>query len=180
MFPAKTTLSHIEQLRFEDAAANIKEYEKPYLAEFFSAGGWKTILASPYRTLVMALSDVRIRAGFDLMIRSFHDMTEAAQKNGAKFIVVLLPTKEFVFQDKAAGRFLDEKYRKLLVVETQLKSKLVDALHRDGIVVIDPLPALEQAQSQPYFEDSNGHPNQIGHEIIAGSIYQYLKHNNLD
>jgi len=89
---------------------------------------------------------------------------------GASVVVILLPTKEFVFAPKV-GDMTGHKYLQLLVEnEANHRAHLADALTKRGIPFIDGAQLLRSADVQPYFENADGHPNPKGHQIIAKAL----------
>ncbi len=48
-----------------------------------------------------------------------------------------------------------------------------------GIKFIDPVPALRMAHRQPYNANGDGHPNALGHSIIAEEVLNYLESSQL-
>jgi lysophospholipase L1-like esterase len=64
--------------------------------------------------------------------------------------------------------------RELVGEEARWRLQLTDALRKQEIPVLDLLPALRDAPVQPYFENTDEHPNETGHRVIANVIADYL------
>lgn len=145
--------------------------------QFFSVyrgAEWRTLLTAPYRNRVLDDRDPRIRAGFEATPGLLARMDRECRDRGTRFVVVLLPTKESVFAprvgDLAAHPALDSLVRN----EARLREELIAALDSAGVSHLDALDALRRSSRQPYFEDADGHPNAVGHEVIARVVGERL------
>ena len=145
------------------------------LAWPFDGSDWKTILTPPYRLRMMDDGDPRIRAGVEAAKQALGKMYDNAASADATLLVLLLPTKESVFWPKIENAESHAELGTLIQVEQQLREELRRHLEGLGIDVIDPLPALRSAYRQPYPPDSDGHPNAVGHGIIAREILRNLR-----
>jgi lysophospholipase L1-like esterase len=87
---------------------------------------------------------------------------------------VLLPTKESAFWNKIGRPERFTGLRRLVNDEARWRTRLTEALHKEGVPVLDLLPALRDASVQPYFENTDEHPNEAGHRLIAREIATYL------
>jgi hypothetical protein len=159
---------------FEQAVLAASDVQKPYIS-VFSGGGWKTIFWSPYRLHLMRLSDARVRSGLIITEQSINEMDRRCKEDGARFIVVLLPNKEFVFRLKVSDPRSYRDYEQVTANEDKIKLELVAFFLKNGIEFVDPLEALRKSNRQPYFENADEHPNVIGHEIIASVVGDYLR-----
>jgi hypothetical protein len=160
--------------RFEDALAELSNVQRQYVSGF-SDGSWKTILTSPYRLATLDQSDPRVRAGLHISMQAIRNMREFCAARGMTFIVVLLPTKEFVFQDRVRDWDSQPDYARLMEAEGQSRQTLVRFLLENHIAFVDPLPKLKSSVAQPYFENVDGHPNAAGHSIIATTIVDVMR-----
>ncbi len=146
----------------------------------FEQGPVRTVLTPQYRLAALDLDDARIREGLRVSNEVIQRMFATAQHDGARFIVVLIPTKELVFLDTfgntapAALIPLARLRRK----EHEMWEEFKNELGTNGIPYVDALPALRDALTagdSPYPIDSDGHPNARGHRAIAGAIWSHLR-----
>lgn len=160
--------------RFEDALAQLSNVQRPYVSGF-SDGSWKTLLTSPYRLATLDQSDPRLKAGLQIAKHAIQGMHEFCAERGMTLIVVLLPTKEFVFHDRVRDWRSQQDYARLMAAEAEARGDLVRFLRDNQIAFVDPLQRLKEAVDQPYFENVDGHPNASGHSIIAARIVDFLR-----
>jgi hypothetical protein len=170
----KARLTRILEPRYEDAVAGIQESQRPYVAPF-SENGWKTILTAPYRLGAVDLSDVRIRAGLEIVKYSLVTMNKICADNHVRFIVALFPTKEFVFHAKVHDVSKYNSYKSAVEYEEIIKQQLLSVFKENHIDFVDPTNLLQNAESQTYYESADGHPNVVGHRIISTAIENHLK-----
>jgi len=159
--------------RYEDAVAGLTDSQMPKVSAF-SDGVWKTILTAPYRLVTLDQSDMRIHIGLTITEREIATMHDSVVASGAKFLVVLLPTKEFVFQDRIHDADARPGFGELVQAESEATRLLVAFFQANRIDFVDPSLALRTSAAQPYFEDVDGHPNAVGHAIIATAIADHL------
>lgn len=154
---------------FDEAAHALTDEQKKF-ASPYSGAAWQTILTSPYRLVVSDRNDARIEYGFQAAKAALSGLAEKARADETKFIIVLVPTKEFVFAEKVDRPQDHTGFEQLIDWETRNRAELIDFLAAENIPVIDPISALRASTKQPYFENADGHPNALGHEIIARVI----------
>ena len=102
-------------------------------------------------------------------------MHELAAAKNIRFIVVLIPTKEAVF-DRLWER-PSMNYRNLAKNEAQVWIMTKDFLARNGVEYLDSLPALQEQFAkgiQPYRVTHDEHPNEKGHKAIARLVVGHL------
>jgi hypothetical protein len=98
-------------------------------------------------------------------------MHRRATAAGARFVVLLIPTKESVFRPvvrEPAGA-----YARLVDSEERMWKAARDFFDRSGIAYIDALPPLQarlREGVQPYPVSHDGHPNADGHAAIAAAV----------
>ncbi|HXA96469.1 MAG TPA: SGNH/GDSL hydrolase family protein [Candidatus Dormibacteraeota bacterium] len=137
-------------------------------------GGWRTILSGPYRGQAQDARDPRIRLGFEIMREALARIAARARSARARLLVVLIPTKERVFVARVGVVDRYPGLREVVADETRWRRDLIaDLLARD-IDHLDVLGHLQAAPAQPYYEDVDGHPNEVGHEIIAAAVAERL------
>jgi hypothetical protein len=151
------------------ALLGMTEEQKRFITVYRGAE-WTTLLTPEYRDLVLDDRDPRIRIGVEaskgLLVRT--DSTVRA--NGIRFLVVLLPTKESVFAAKMEPGDRSGSMERLVGNEERIHDELIDWFEANGIDWVDALPVLRSAPEQPYFPDADGHPNELGHRLIADAV----------
>jgi hypothetical protein len=152
-------------------AAKHSEY-----AQAFSSDNARTVFTSEYRLAALNLDDHRIREGQRISLEAIRQMHQLAQRDGIRFIVLLIPTKEFVFAEQAAG--IDApNYHILVRNERQFWDETISFLQQHTIEYIDALPSLRlelETGPQPYKMSHDGHPNEHGQHAIAATVHSYL------
>ena len=159
---------------WEKAKAFSEEHSE--YCQVFDNGRHRTIFTSEYRLSALNLNDPRIAEGKNIALQAISKIKQLAMEKNIKFIVVLIPTKELVFQKLWSNP--SYAYHSLIENETSFWKLTKDFLERNGIEYVDALPALrEQLVSgiQPYPVSHDGHPNKHGHKAIANLIATYLK-----
>jgi hypothetical protein len=135
-------------------------------------GKWSSIMTSYYRGYVVDETNPRIQFGFELTEHTLAGFAEQASARGIDFYVVMLPTKEFVF-DRAGIDVGDcPGMEDLVRGEQYFRERLVAALEARGIPYVDPLARLVASAEPPYFDGLDGHPNPTGHRIIAEAVLE--------
>ena len=147
-------------------------------------GEIKTVFTPDYRLSALEFNDPRINEGFRVSLEAIRSINKRVKELGIDFVVLLIPTKELVFEDIVYKKIDDvpEAYRSLIKNEELLWIKAKDFLRDQKIYFIDTLPVLRkciQAGNQPYDISSNGHPNPIGHYAMAEFVFSEIKKYNL-
>lgn len=157
---------------YENAEASLTSEQLDFCSAFHGEEGWRTILTSPYRGLVNDRKDPRIDIGFDLTGRVLIEIKNRIASSGAELLVVLLPTKESVFSRKILNPKSHIGYSDLISNEQVNRDELKQFLGDNRIPFLDLLPYLQNSKKQPYFSNADGHPNELGHEIITDAIVE--------
>jgi len=125
-----------------------------------------------------------VREGMRITFRLLKEMNEMCLQNGCRFAVVVIPTKEMVFEEYLEnnpkvnlGRVINE----LLMNERSAQKELFEFLRKSGIEYVDTLPTLKrEAGNQLYARtDKDMHPGRNGYRVIAEAIYRSLKENGV-
>jgi lysophospholipase L1-like esterase len=181
--PATFFVAHSAILRFLMIPASEYWYASAWARSHpdryavYDKGGVKTVLTTGYRLSAVDLDEPRILEGLKITQRSLAKIRESMNDRSVKLLVVIIPTKEAVFAP-SAGSVLDPTYERLMHMEGSARQQLVDFCESNGIQVFDPLPALSQAvasRSQIYPQDTDGHPNAAGYNVLASAIYERLR-----
>lgn len=108
------------------------------------------------------------------------DMHGACRRNGSRFIVVVIPTKETVFEkylENNPGIHLSGVIDDLIRNERVARSDLLVFLRNEGIDFVDTLPALKRAVNQELYArtDRDMHPGKNGYRIIAETVANHIQ-----
>jgi hypothetical protein len=158
---------------FEDAASALTEKQR-MLATPFDGNEWRTILTAPYRLAVEDRDDPRIAYGFHVALEALRAIRDRAESDDVELLVVLLPTKEYVFQERVFGADSHSAFDSLISWEETSRNQVAAFLMHEGISFVDPAPILIDSIQQPYFENADGHPNALGHKLIMELIHEHL------
>jgi hypothetical protein len=151
---------------FRTAAAALTPRQLEY-ASTFEGTDWRTIFTSRYREAVVNDDDPRIRVGYQLTESAVRRIDDVASRRGIKTIFVLIPTKESVFVPKVKEPAAHNYFVKLTEEEARYRHRLAAFMTGAGFNYVDMTPVLQASQTQPYFESADGHPNAVGHRVIA-------------
>jgi lysophospholipase L1-like esterase len=135
---------------------------------------WRTALNVPLMSAALDRDDPRVQLGFEISRAALQRIRRRVSAAGVAMLVVLLPTKESVLWDRIVKPQAFRGLQKLVDNEDAWRSQLTEALRKEDVAVLDLLPALRDAHQQPYFENTDGHPNEAGHRLIAAEIGAYL------
>jgi len=158
-----------------DAAVAALTDDHAHCCSVFASGTWRTILTAPYRHAVLDASDPRIVESVPVTIELLSRMADAAREGGARLVVVQIPTKETVFAPRVEAAAKHPHLEAIVADEAAFRTRVAHALEARGIPHLDVTPALRAAPTQPYFENADGHPNPLGHRIIAAEVARRLR-----
>ncbi len=158
-----------------DIQADAERYPEDLLAS--GPGVPNTIFTPRYRLVAVNLEDPRIQEGLNVSLRAIERMSRRVAEKGGCFIVVMIPTKEFVYgtpDDASASRAPSlTKFVRVLEQEGKVWNFTRDYLTRKGIAYVDVGPALSQRVKNGeamYPNSQDGHPTAAGHNAIAQSV----------
>ena len=137
---------------------------------------FNTIFTPDYRLTVLNLHDERVAEGHRIALRAIKKMSNIAKKYHKRFLVVLIPTKEFVFRNYAKN--ISSSYDILVRNENAMWLMTKEYLRQHNIEYFDAGLALEASLIdgiQPYKMTTDGHPNKDGHSAIAKFLALYIK-----
>jgi hypothetical protein len=122
-----------------------------------------------------------VQEGMRITFRLLRDMDAVCQKQGCRFAVVVIPTKESVFSTYFHDNStipLKGALDKVLSNEQAARTKLFAELDRAGIPYVDTLPALQAAAGgELYARTTNDmHPGKNGYRVIGEVAAAFLKH----
>ncbi len=161
-----------------------KDAEKqPDVYQPFVGKHGRTVFMPRYRTLALDMGDPRIREGFRIAMASIGEADAMAKSRNIVYIVLGIPTTEYVFADEVkATKWRSRDYEELVRHEQRFWKDVKAYLTTKSIPFIDALPALQrqiEQSPQPYPMDANGHPNEFGYRAIAGLIADSLRKDGL-
>jgi len=175
---AKYELSHIGEKDDEDRwqSAKASADKHPEKTQAFSSKLSRTVFKSAYRLTALNLDDPTIREGQRIILEVIRRMDQLASRDGIRFIVLLIPTKELVFSEQAKG-ITASSYQALVENERQFWKEVKLYLDEHSIEYMDSLQSLQaqlETNSQPYRVTGDGHPREHGYRAIAHAIHSYL------
>ncbi len=135
-----------------------------------------TTLTPGKRIRALDLSKPRIAEGLRLSLELFARMQALCDARGAKLLVLILPTKESVLRDyleKTGIPGSGETTRKAIAEERDVDGRVKTFFGERGIAYLDPRSELAAAIAEGqaiYSTDLDGHPNRLGHAVIAGRV----------
>jgi len=103
-------------------------------------------------------------------MRILLEINRALDAHRIRLLVVLLPTKESVFASRVPNVEAHVGLGRLVADERENRVGLIRFMEANGIHYLDALPFLQGSARQPYFSSVNGHPNALGHQIIAREV----------
>lgn len=159
---------------FEVASNAIRPEQRHYAAPYQDAE-WRTIMTAAYRGYMVDPTDARVEAGFHVAVDALEEIIAMSEGARARTIILLIPTKETVYSSRMDDLSAYPGLEALVSHEAHYKQRLIAALSSRKVTFVDPLPDLIVAPSNPYFEDADGHPNDLGHGIIARAVEDALR-----
>jgi hypothetical protein len=140
----------------------------PEYCQPFRRDGLRTIFTPDYRALALDLDDPRIAEGYRIALAALRELRDRAAAHGARFLVVFIPTKEYVFREVCDDA--PASYRGLTAREASFWARVAAELDAAGVAHADATPALRALLArnvQPYQVTRDGHPNECGQAAIA-------------
>jgi hypothetical protein len=160
-------------------SSEIEDYGPPVCVHYHDQQ-MKTILTPGERLLALDKTDPRVVEGERISWLVYKSLDQRSRRAGVRFYVVITPTKESAFRARAFARYHNEPYlRDLWDAEAEARSSAQAFFKRNGINVIDALPALEVVITSGvnvYLETSDGHPTAPGYDAIAQAVAERLRH----
>lgn len=151
--------------------------ERPDYCEIFEARSARTLFTPSYRLMALDFDDPRIREGERLCDEAIYRMKRRVEAAGIGLLVLLIPTKELVFAGLPPPA-RSPAYREAVKREEELWKRTRAYLSSRSIPFVDGLPALRRslhADRSPFPESTDGHPNPVGHEVIAELVAEEIR-----
>ena len=133
----------------------------------------QTILTPRWRLQALDPDSADVREGKRLAEEAFRAMHASLAAKGIPLLVVFIPTKELVYRpfvEQDPGVDVPRSLSDLWMAEEDARESLRTFLEREGIPVVDALPALRQrleSGTPVYPLGFDGHPVAAGYAAIA-------------
>ncbi len=141
-----------------------------------------TVLTPRYRWVTVNAKDPRVHEGLRISQAALLEMKNRTQKSGVEFLVILIPTKERVYEELVNANKGPAIFNQLVVDEAILEKDLVRFFEREKIRYLPLLPSLKLALWSglaPYPNNSDGHPNGTGYQVLSECIAAYIDHEKI-
>ncbi len=142
-------------------------------------GNVRTVLTTAYRLTALDLDDPRVSEGLRITRLALKRTQERVTTANVKLVVVLIPTKEFVYAELMNGeRKSTGTYARLVDMEQKARQELLSSCAEDQINCVDALPDLRKAieqRQQIYPSSAESHPNAAGYRILALKVSEAVK-----
>jgi hypothetical protein len=140
--------------------------------------GGRTRLTPDARLKVLDLRDSITAEGLRLSLDRLQAMAVETRRTGTRFLVALIPTKEWVYAP-LVGKLQGEKYATLQLLlerEGEVHRRVRTWLDQHGIAYVDlERPLQRAAAATPIYPDSkDGHPTSAGYAVIAQAVAEAL------
>src|SRR3989338_5029966 len=151
----------------------------PEITLVYPDPGLETVLNSGYRLNTVKL-DTNTLEAWRIAQNRFRDMDQRLTQEGVRFVIVIIPTKEMVYEThmRSAGESLPSGYTGIFASEMLLRKEIFTFCEEAHISCIDTLPDLAKKLDEKvmiYQHTIDGHPNAMGYDAIAKTVYQYIK-----
>jgi hypothetical protein len=128
---------------------------------------------------VLDQGNASVREGMRITFELLTKMNEISRQNHVDFLVVVIPTKEMVFEDYFRDNrkiHLGDVVAKLLVNEHLARERTFSFLKDSRIPYVDTLPALKRSVGQELYARTatDMHPNRNGYRVIAEAVFEAL------
>ncbi len=175
----QATFFNKREYRFTKISKQLESSDSD-IFEIFECNGFKTVMTPSYRKLGLNIEDPRLQEGLRITLDAFSDMKQLTDSKSINFLVLLLPTKGFVFCDYLSRHGMEppESMASSIQLEDKIRSRTMEYLQEHQIPYMDTLPILHdcfEQNKQPFFVDPDGHINQIGHNAIAKALFEYIE-----
>ncbi len=131
---------------------------------------------------VLDFETKEVNEGFKKTLFLINKMNEISIKKNIAFLVLIIPTKELVYEKYFEKN--NDKFKllfKSVKNEHEARRKLKNFLNDNSISFVDATPYLQRKTGDivPYNKNDDGHPNKNGYAIIAKTVQDYLQSLNL-
>lgn len=136
-----------------------------------------SILTPQYRLLTLDQKDIRVQEGLRITQEALAALDKTLDQTGVDHLVVLIPTKERVYEELVLKASPTEAFRRLVENEKRAHDTLIDFMRGKNIAHLPLLPALKKSLWEgkaPYQNSNDGHPSPEGQRTIAECIADYF------
>lgn len=160
----------------QDRAASRMAPERQMIWADPSNNSIRSIFTHQFRLSLLDPQLPQVQEGMRITKQAFSDLKRAADAQGMRPLVVLLPTKERVYCRylQASGERMPKTFVRLCEAEERVKQDLVQFFLANNIQYVDVTAAMEEEISkhvQIYPTGSDGHPLVSGYNVIARAVY---------
>ena len=143
-----------------------------------------TTLFNPgYRMLVLDDTDPRIVEGERIALLAYRLIAQRCRQPRCSFYVMMIPTKETAFRARIESSLEHQSYMvDLWNAEGHARANASTFFAREHIATIDTLPFLEEliaSDVNPYPEDFDIHPVQVGYDAFARAVVEQLERDGI-
>jgi hypothetical protein len=143
-----------------------------------------TTLFSPgYQMLVLDDTDPRIVEGERIALLAYRLIAQRCRPPHCSFYVMMIPTKETAFRARIESSLEHQSYMvDLWNAEVRARANASAFFAREHIAPIDTLPFLEAliaSDVNPYPEDADIHPVEVGYDAIARAVAERLERDGI-
>lgn len=138
------------------------------------------ILTPQARFRTVDTTRTKIKEGLRITLDRLNSMTATCKSNNIKFIVLYIPTAEYVLSDHFKGSVNEQSLdnlQKLVDAENYMRAVISENLALSQTPVIDGASALKSKlgiTSGIYLPGPDGHPTAAGYGILSEAIQQKL------
>lgn len=115
----------------------------PQVFELLDDGGYRTIFNSRYRLLGVDIGDPRIAEGLRVSLAAIEAIKQRCEAAGVRYVVVLIPTKQSVFENVAASPV--PSFTNILTNEASIRETTHALLEARSVEYFDALEPLRAA-----------------------------------
>ncbi len=154
--------------------------ERPDLVWVYEDEKVGTVLSPIYRLGSVDLSQEKTAEGWRLTTQALTQLAAKAKNNKVRLIFNIIPTKEAVYLShlEKSGKEIPDSFKFYWNAEQKLGQEVKTLCSSLGVECIFPLPDLTAALGRGekiYGVTMDGHPLARGYEVIAESVFNYLK-----
>lgn len=141
----------------------------------------RTAFTPQRRLLGLDRSRPEVQEGLRLTFDALERMIGKTREKGIQLVVLVIPTKEAVFEERLIGRpdlANADAIKLLLGAEAEIREEIKRFVETRGIPFVDPRKAMTSAaDTEPiYPSNEGGHPVSAGYRAIAAAVAEEIAH----
>jgi lysophospholipase L1-like esterase len=141
----------------------------------------RTAFTPQRRLLGLDRSRPEVQEGLRLTFDALERMIGKTREKGIQLVVLVIPTKEAVFEERLIGRpdlANADAIKVLLGAEAEIREEIKRFVETRGIPFVDPRKAMTSAgDTEPiYPSNEGGHPVSAGYRAIAAAVAEEIAH----